>query len=662
MHQFSGRVSMCGITGFIDYAPRGLNSARATLARMTDAIAHRGPDGQGAWFDPHFRVCLGHRRLSIIDLSEAGAQPMTSQTGRYTITYNGEIYGFLALRAELEKRGVIFRGHSDTEILLAAVEAYGFENALPRLNGMFAFALYDSSSRQLFFARDRLGKKPLYIGISGNAVAFGSELKSLRAHPAFSAPEIDLGALTLFLRHNYIPGPYSIYRNIFKLPPGSWTALSVDRPPASAAAALERIRTYWSAFDIVERGSAKRIDDEEEALNLLETTLHSAVRERMVSDVPVGAFLSGGIDSSLISAVMQKLSPVPIKTYTIRFTEEKYDEADNALQVARQLKTDHTELTATPQMALDRIARLPEIYDEPFADPSQIPTILVSELARENVTVALSGDGGDESFAGYNRYPQMLLFERWSRRTPALALQALQTMPIWLLDAALKISRRSMPPAFCEEATSDRIKKLAEILRCKDFDTRYLAFLSQWKSPAQIVLGGHEPQTMMTSGRIPSALGEIDRMMYLDTVAYLPDDILVKVDRASMAVGLEMRAPLLDHRFVEAAWRVPRSLCLAGGVGKIALRRLLTRYLPEKLFSRPKHGFSVPINDWLRGSLHSWAADMLSPARLHRDGIFRPDAIAARWNEHLSGNRNWGPQLWTILMFNTWLHRQGGCL
>lgn len=651
---------MCGLAGFIDYAPRERAVACATLKRMTDVIAHRGPDGEGAWLDSDARVCLGHRRLSIIDLSETGAQPMVSESGRYTIVYNGEIYGFLELRAELEARGTRFRGQSDTEVLLAAVEAFGFEGALLRLNGMFAFALYDRTSRRLFLARDRLGKKPLYIGVKKDTVVFGSELKSLRAHPDFAAPQIDLNALSLFVRHNYIPAPYSIYRDVFKLLPGSWIALSVDERPLSVEAILEAAKPFWSAFDVAERGAAERIEDEEESLNQLDATLKTAVRHRMVSDVPVGAFLSGGIDSSLVTALMQEVSSGQVNTYTIRFTEKEYNEAEVAAAIARHLKTNHTELTATPQMALDMVDRIPEVYDEPFADPSQIPTLLVSKLAREGVTVALSGDGGDECFGGYNRYAQMMAFDRLARKVPSIALRAAQAMPISLLDAAVKLGRNFIPAAFRAEASGDRIKKLAEILKHRDFDQKYLAFVSQWGSPSDIVLGGQEPTTELTSGRIPIGLRQVERMMYLDMVSYLPDDILVKVDRASMAVSLEMRAPLLDHRVVEAAWRAPRSLCLAGSKGKIALRRLLARRVPEELFDRPKRGFGIPVNSWLRGPLRDWTSDLLSPARLRRDGLFDADAVGARWKDHLSGDRNWGGQLWTILIFNTWYHHWNG--
>lgn len=648
---------MCGIAGLINYAGRQQERSNATLRSMADALAHRGPDAGGIWLAEDGHVGLCHRRLSIIDLSPGGAQPMHSASGRYSIVYNGEIYGFLGLRAELEARGVRFRGHSDTEVLIEAVELYGLENTLKRCNGMFAFALYDSVERKVIFARDRIGKKPLYIGLSGEAVVFGSELKSIRRHPSFRSPEIDRGSVALYLRYNYVPTPYSIFRNIFKLPHGSSVSISVDEPPPSIAAVLASTKLYWDAFDVAERGYARPIESEEEALELLDNSLKTAVSERMVSDVPVGALLSSGVDSSLVSAVMQEVSTSPVKTYTVRFMEEQYNEADAASAVARHLKTDHTEITAEPEIALKLISDLPDVYDEPFADPSQIPTLLVSKLARQTVTVALSGDGGDEFFGGYKRYQRMLTFDRLAKMAPPIALRAVKFTPGWLLDVAAPLGRRALPAALRDEATGSRMKRLAELLQIHDTDDRYLNFVSQWPDSTDVVIGGHEPPTAMSSKRIPAALNPVDRMMYRDMVSYLPDDILVKLDRASMAVGLEMRAPLLDYRFVELAWRAPRSLCFSEGQGKLALRKLLARRLPEKLMNQPKRGFGIPLNAWLRGPLRAWANETLSPSRLRRDGVFRSELIEARWKEHQSGTRDWGPHLWTILMFNSWMDR-----
>lgn len=648
---------MCGIAGLINYAGRQQERSNATLRSMAEALAHRGPDAGGIWLAEDGHVGLCHRRLSIIDLSPGGAQPMHSASGRYSIVYNGEIYGFLGLRAELETRGVRFRGHSDTEVLIEAVELYGLENTLKRCNGMFAFALYDSVERKVIFARDRIGKKPLYIGLSGEAVVFGSELKSIRRHPSFRSPEIDRGSVALYLRYNYVPTPYSIFRNIFKLPHGSTVSISVDEPPPSIAAVLASTKLYWDAFDVAERGYARPIESEEEALELLDNCLKTAVSERMVSDVPVGALLSSGVDSSLVSAVMQEVSTSPVKTYTVRFMEEQYNEADAASAVARHLKTDHTEITAEPEIAFKLISDLPDVYDEPFADPSQIPTLLVSKLARQTVTVALSGDGGDEFFGGYKRYQRMLTFDRLAKMAPPIALRAVKFTPGWLLDVAAPLGRRALPAALRDEATGSRMKRLAELLQIHDTDDRYLNFVSQWPDATDVVIGGHEPPTAMSSKRIPAALNPVDRMMYRDMVSYLPDDILVKLDRASMAVGLEMRAPLLDYRFVELAWRAPRALCFSQGQGKLALRKLLARRLPEKLMNQPKRGFGIPLNAWLRGPLRAWASETLSPSRLRRDGVFRSELIEARWKEHLTGKRDWGPHLWTILMFNSWMDR-----
>jgi asparagine synthase (glutamine-hydrolysing) len=644
---------MCGIAGFIDISGRGEAEAVGRLTKMTDAIAHRGPDGEGRWVDPEGRVALGHRRLAIIDLSEGGAQPMKSASGRYTIVFNGEIYGFLALREMLASRGIAFRSQSDTEVLLAAVEMFGIEDALGHLTGMFAFALYDERDRVLHFVRDRLGKKPLYIGVGDSALVFGSELKALRAYPAFARPGLNRAALALYLRHGYIPAPHTIHDAILKLPPGCWLSVSVDEPPRLASQALASVKRYWSIYDAASRGHEKIIEDETEALDRLDEVLVQAVRERMISDVPIGAFLSGGIDSTLISAIMQETSATPIKTFTVRFTEQSVNEADFAKAIACRLGTDHMEVTATPEMALATIERLPFVYDEPFADPSQIPTVLVSQLAREQVTVALSGDGGDELFAGYKRYLQMTDLSRMLKRVPPAAFKAISHAPVWLLEGASKGAHSLVPQRYRDEISGDRLLKLAEIF-AQNENRRYLEFVSLWKSPTGVVLGSAEPATEMNSGPVPSSLGAIERMMYLDQVAYLPDDILVKVDRASMAIGLEMRAPLLDHRFVELAWRTPSSLRMSARRGKIALYRLLERRVPRELFDRPKQGFSVPLNAWLRGPLSQWAHDMLSPARLRRDGIFDAREVDRCVKEHFSGSRNWGDHLWTILMFNAW--------
>ncbi|NRG18303.1 asparagine synthase (glutamine-hydrolyzing) [Rhizobiales bacterium] len=650
---------MCGIAGFINYSPAAPELTTQILTGMTVSLAHRGPDDTGTWIDDEANVCFGHRRLSIIDLSPAGAQPMHSASGRYTIVFNGEIYGFKTLRDELEERGARFRGHSDTEVLLEAVEAYGFQDALIRLNGMFAFALYDRAARQVLFARDRVGKKPLYIGLAGQTLAFGSELKALRKHPAFSSPVLDRGAATLFARHNYIPSPYTIYRDVIKVPPGCWLAVSTDDRPDFAHGLRDRFQRYWNVFKVAEAGCADPIIDDEEAMELLEGALKTAVRERMVSDVPVGALLSGGIDSSLVVSMMQEVSSSKVRTYTVRFNEGSHNEADAAAAIAGHLGTDHSEILAEPSAVFDLIDDLPETYDEPFADPSQIPTMLVSRLVRRDVTVALSGDGGDETFGGYNRYRQMMTFDSLARKVPGFVNKAVDLAPAWVVGGALTLGGPAIPSSLREEISTDRIKKLAELMQVRDFDERYLAFLSEWSQPEKVVSGGYEPETAMTCARSLAGLRELDRMMIRDTAAYLPDDVLVKVDRASMSVGLEMRAPLLDHRVIELAWRSPRRLCIENGNGKLALRRMLKGRVPAELMDRPKRGFGIPINDWLRGPLEEWASESLSRSRLQRDGIFNPDPVRKCWKEHQSGRRNWGPKLWNILMFNAWVERWG---
>lgn len=647
---------MCGIAGFANYRPRDRGASAAILDRMTGSLAHRGPDAGGTWLDAEGRVGLGHRRLSIVDLSELGAQPMHSATGRYTIVFNGEIYGFETLREELQSLGVQFRGRSDTEVLLAAIERFGLQTSLRRCNGMFAFAVFDRKQRTLAFARDRLGKKPVYIALSNDALCFSSELKGVREHPSFASPSLNLGAVTLYARHKYVPAPYAIYDGVMKLPAATSLTVSIDRRPVSMDELHASIVPYWDILEVAERSIPARVCDAEEALGSIEGNLRIAVGERMVADVPVGAFLSGGVDSSLVAAVMQEVSPTPIRTFTVRFDEAEFNEADIASEVAGFLKTEHTEVTATAQMALDAVGDLADVYDEPFADPSQIPTLVVSRLARRHVTVALSGDGGDELFGGYARYAQMLRLQHLAQKVPNLAFRAIAAAPVELAEQFVRLAR-CLAPQLDGNVTADRVKKLADLALVRDFDARYLNFLSEWKDPAAFVHGGYEPPTAMSSQVYPEGADTADRMMFKDTIAYLPDDILVKVDRASMSVGLEMRAPLLDHRLVEAAWRAPRSLLFAGGQGKLALRKLLLKRLPSRIVDRPKRGFGIPINEWLRGPLRPLASQMLDRDRIRSGGLFDANAVSQRWSEHLSGRRNWGTQLWTVLAFNAWQAR-----
>ena len=626
---------------------------------MAHAIARRGPDDAGAWVDGQVGIALGHRRLSIVDLSPAGHQPMLSASGQLVLVFNGEIYNHLALRGELEKTGLApaWRGHSDTETLLAGFTAWGIQPTLERCVGMFAFALWDLSMRTLTLGRDRLGEKPLYYGWQGqgqNATfLFGSELKALKSHPAFKAG-IDRNALCLLMRHNYIPAPYSIYEGIAKLEPGCLLTVSLAQPEP-------KVVRYWSAAEVAVAGcAAPFVGTPEQAVDALEVLLKSAVQQQMMADVPLGAFLSGGIDSSTIVALMQAQSARPVKTFTIGFNEAGYNEAVHAKAVASHLGTEHTELYVTPQQALDVIPRLPSLYCEPFSDSSQIPTFLVSQLARQKVTVSLSGDAGDELFCGYNRYlmasglwKKLSLFPAVSRR---LATRGLTAMSPERWNALLGPVQDMLPAKLRHANLAYKLHKGAGVLAADSVDSLYFGLLSHWNDPASVVMGGTEPPTLLT-GNAPQLKGldDIQRMMALDTLTYLPDDILVKVDRAAMGNSLEGRVPFLDHRVVEFAWSLPQSMKLRNGVGKWVLREVLYRYVPKALIERPKMGFSVPIGDWLRGPLRDWAENLLDESRLRREGYFYPAPIRQKWEEHLSGARNWQYHLWDVLMFQAWL-------
>lgn len=629
---------------------------QALAGRMADRLRHRGPDDSGVWVDAAAGIALAHRRLAILDLSPLGRQPMTSASGDWIVAYNGEIYNFAELRAELEGRGHRFRGHSDTEVMLAAFEEWGLEASLKRFNGMFAFAAWHRSARTLYLARDRLGKKPLYYGWAGNAFLFASELKALRAHPAFRR-EIDPGALALFLRHNYIPHPYSIYRGIRCLAPG--TALAI---PESAAGETPPAVVYWSHKLVAEQGIQHPVEEAAEALERLDALLRDAVRLRMIADVPLGAFLSGGIDSSLIVALMQRQSSRPVMTFSIGFHEQGFDEAAYARAVAAHLGTDHTELYVSPAEARDVIPSLPEIYDEPFADASQIPTFLVSKLARGRVTVSLSGDGGDELFGGYSAYLSNLRFWRRYGRLPlpvrrlvAAAARALSPEAWDGIFAHLK----PVVPAARRSSAGLRLLRLAVALAQDSEEGVYCSLLSHWQPPLTPLAGIEEPPTAFRDPARRAALsGFAERMMYLDMISYLPDDILVKVDRASMAVSLEVRCPLLDYRVAELAWRLPLALKIRDGKGKWILRQLLYRYVPPELVERPKAGFSPPVGNWIRGPLREWAEELIRPARLASDGLFDPAPIRAVWDQHLRGSFDWGMLLWPVLIFQAWRQAQ----
>jgi asparagine synthase (glutamine-hydrolysing) len=647
---------MCGIAGFIG-GRFDSQKAAASLARMTGAIAYRGPDSAGAWLDSEHKVALGHRRLAILDLSPAGEQPMVSPSGRFVTVYNGEIYNHLDLRERLPGP---WRGHSDTETLLAAIDAWGIEEALKQCAGMFALALWDRREKALILARDRLGEKPLYYGWQGagadSAFLFGSELKALARHPAFRR-EIDREALALFTRFNYVPAPHSIYAGIAKLPPGTFLTLRAgEKAPA--------VTPYWSAAEIAAAGAAEPLDiGPEEATDALERVLGTAVSQQMISDVPLGAFLSGGIDSSTIVALMQAHSPRPVKSFSIGFHDPAYNEAEHAGAVARHLGTDHTELYVRPEDALAVIPSLPSIYDEPFADASQVPTLLVSRLARKQVTVALSGDGGDELFAGYNRY--RLAARNWGRisKLPrplrsavAKGLAALSPEQ-WnkVAGAVAPILPRSMRVRL----PGEKVHKAARGLASASADELYQGLVSSWRDPAGLVIGGAEPATLGPDALARlERLGITERMMALDMLTYLPDDILAKVDRAAMSVSLETRVPLLDHRVVEFAWRLPLGLKLRGGETKWVLRQLLYRHVPRALIERPKMGFGIPIDAWLRGPLRGWAEELIDERRLRSEGYFQPEPIRAAWEAHQSGRANMQYQIWAILMFQSWLEGQ----
>jgi len=622
--------------------------------RMAHRIQSRGPDDAGVWTDEGAGLALAHRRLSILDLSPAGHQPMPSPCGRYTLVFNGEIYNHLDLRAEMGAEGGAFdwRGHSDTETLLAALRHWGVQGALSRLNGMFAFALWDASERTLFLARDRMGEKPLYYGRSGNVFLFGSELKALAAHPDWQG-EINRDALALYMRHNYVPAPWSIYQGIAKLPPAHFVVIRENGRVVSEPVC------YWNLGRIAEQGVATAAGEPGALTDELEALLRDAVGRRMAADVPLGAFLSGGYDSTIVAALMQSQSERPIKTFTIGFHEEGYNEAQHAKAVAEHLGTEHTELYVTPEEAMAVIPKLPTIYDEPFSDSSQIPTFLVSQLARQHVTVSLSGDGGDELFCGYNRY--VLGYRVWQklRLLPAPLRQALSWVFMHAPGHALDAIQRRLPKHLQVSNLADRLPKLAEVLTHRNGDAFYRALVSHWKNPDQLVLGATEPDTILNRpDRMPQLPGLRERMMYLDMMTYLPGDILTKVDRASMAVSLEARVPLLDHRLVEFAWRVPTAYKYRNGQGKWLLRQVLYRYVPKALMDRPKMGFGVPIEHWLRGPLREWAEELLDEKRLREEGFFDPAPIRKMWEEHLSGKRRWHYYLWDVLMFQAWWEAQ----
>lgn len=657
---------MCGLAGILTSGALPVSQTRNIASAMTDVLQHRGPDDDGVWAGEG--IVLGHRRLSVLELSPAGAQPMHSSCGRYVIAFNGEIYNHLDLRNGLAAAGATaqWRGHSDTETLLAAIVHWGLDEALNRAYGMFALALWDQKLRRLSLARDRIGEKPLYWGWAGNNLVFGSELKALRRHPEFCAT-VCRGALAQYFRFTYVPAPRSIYVGVYKLEPGTILEVEGAPPPVPPREPLRpeetygslSVRRYWSLQSMVELGTQSRFNDDADALGALKTALHQAVGRQMVADVPLGAFLSGGIDSSLIVALMQQQSSQPVRTFTVGFENPRFNEAPHAAAVARHLGTDHTELIVTESDARAVIPLLPDLYDEPFADSSQIPTYLVCRSARSQVTVALSGDGGDELFGGYKRYfwaPRLWQRLSWlpfPLRRLLGRMVALPSVDAWnQIGTLIGGSGGSL-------RMGDRMHRLAQRLaEVRDLEDLYRSMISEWHG-ANLVAGlATEPPSQLDDP-LPLAMQKepVARMMFQDMRSYLPDDILCKVDRAAMGVSLETRVPFLDPEVLALSARLPMHMKIRGGKGKWALRQLLYRHVPQELIDRPKAGFGIPVGDWLRGPLKSWAQELLSPEALKSTGLLEPAPIQRAWIEHQLGVRDWTPRLWTVLMFQAWSNR-----
>lgn len=647
---------MCGLSGFLDKnskmdAEQAQNAAR----KMSETITHRGPDDADTWSDIGAGITISHRRLAIIDLSPSGRQPMKSRSQRYILAYNGEVYNFQLLRRELEPRGYHFRGGSDTEVILAAIEEWGVEKAVKKFVGMFAFALWDRKTRQLHLVRDRLGIKPLYYGWRGQTFMFASELRAIETYPEFDNG-IDRRALALYLRFSYVPAPWSILSGIKKVMPGS--ILTTDGRGRN-----ETSTTYWSLREVAEKGLQTPFrGSEKDATDRLEKLLREATRQRMIADVPLGVFLSGGIDSSTIAALMQSESTSPIKSFTIGFPDHTFDESNQATAVAAHLGTNHQILPVTGQDALDTIPGLPALCDEPFADSSQIPTYLVSSLARQQVKVCLSGDGGDEVFGGYNRYAWCEpIFEKL--RYSPFAIRNLLGKSISALSSntwnrLFEAIHHSLPEAWKLRDPGDKMVKLAHVLSSRNGIDAYKRLVSQWQFPADVAINCIEPLTIIEHSETWPNLPDLTRqMMYLDTMTYLPDDILAKLDRASMAWGLEARVPMLDHRVLEYAWSLPQSMKISKGMTKQILRRVLEKYVPAELTERPKWGFAIPLHEWLRGPLREWGEELLNEHRLKHQGLLKPEPIQEMWRQHQSGSGDWQNQLWNILVFQAWLDR-----
>ena len=653
---------MCGVAGFLERRRFAPEEASSIARGMADAVAHRGPDDAGVWLDGEAGIALAYRRLAVIDPSPAGRQPMQSASGRSVIVFNGEIYNHPDLRRRLEAQcpdALPWRGHSDTETLLAAIERWGLEEALRAATGMFALAFWDRKDRTLYLARDRIGEKPLYYGWQNGVFLFGSELKALEAHPAF-AGDVDRDALTLLLRHCYISSPWSIYKGVRKLPAGTYVRMAAGAS-RQRTGELPEPRRYWSLRDVVAAGRAQPFEGgPEDAAETLHDLLLRTVRGQMAADVPLGAFLSGGIDSSTVVALMQAQSGRPVRTFTIGFDETGYNEAEHAKAVAGHLRTEHTELYVSAREALDVIPRLPDLFDEPFADSSQIPTFLVAGMARRQVTVALSGDGGDELFGGYGYYVSTPRLWRWlsGMPTPLRRFGASAIMAFFAPGSAGLPDRvlHRLPTGRGLRRIRAKAQKLALLTSCRTEEALHLRRLSHWPDPTEVVLGTSEPGTILNDpASWPDASEFAARLMAVDTLSYLPDDLLVKVDRASMGVSLETRAPFLDHHVMEFVWRLPLSFRIRNARSKWILRQVLYKYVPMRIVERPKMGFSIPLASWLRGPLKDWAEALLDAGRLRAEGFFDPRPIRRKWYDFLYGNEPCEHHLWSVLMFQAWL-------
>lgn len=638
---------MCGIAGIFDLRRGGAANPAATAGAMADTLAHRGPDGRDAWGDAEAGIGLGHRRLSIVDLSPTGAQPMHSADGRYVITYNGEVYNFRELRRELETLGHRFRGASDTEVMLAAFVEWGLKGAITRFVGMFAFALFDRRDRVLHLVRDRLGVKPLYWCLTDGVLLFGSEMRALMAHPAFRK-EVDREAVDALVRYSYVPAPATIFRGVYKLPPGSTLTIGADGEP--------NITSYWQFTDVLARGQNSRIDAEE-ATTKLDALMQEAVRQRMIADVPIGAFLSGGLDSSAVVALMQANSRRPVRTFTIGFGEAAYDESPHARAIAQHLGTDHTEVMLDADAALPLVHDISGWFDEPFADSSQLPTYLVARMTRQHVAVALSGDGGDELFGGYPKYAMLDRAWRGVGRLPhplrALIGRGLGAIP----EPVLRQTAALLLDAGRGERIGEKTRRFAAALATASSDEAAMALGIVGLDQPGLIKGANGSLRNKPLPDLAVLLPDlVSRMQAQDMMGYLPDDILTKVDRCSMAVSLEAREPLLDHRVIEYVWSLPQAI-RRGDAPKSLLKSVLKRYVPGTLIDRPKRGFSIPLGPWLAGPLRDWAEDLLSPAKLNSEGLFDAARVRELWQRHLSGREQNATGLWNILMVRAWSER-----